>query len=364
MPFQIKSFADIVRGQINHARSVTEKITDFQPGSVVRTIMEAPAVEIEELYMQMFLGLRDAIPVATFRSFQFDRLPAARAQGFVSISSPEPIDDDILIMAGTEFSAADGRTYRATGFTVWDKGTTMVRVPVEATTIGLAGNAAEGVITSSPAFSDPFVVSNPPIDTGRDEETDREREARFADFIRSLSRGTVVACMYAARQARVLEDDGFINEYVTRSGLNEQPGHVRIYLYSSRGVPTDTLIADGQRRIDGWVDEVTGAITPGFRPAGVRVDILPMIERVIDATFSVAMLPGQEFTESVKQRISDVFATAVRNVMPGEVLQIGTLVELMLSVQGVRSIVPAVNENIVCGVNEALIPGELTLNPL
>lgn len=364
MPFQIKSFADIVRGQINHARSVTEKITDFQPGSVARTIMEAPAVEIEELYMQMFLGLRDAIPVATFRSFNFDRLPAARAHGFVSISAPEPIPDDILIMAGTEFSAADGRTYRATGFTVWDKGATMVRVPVESTVIGLAGNAAAGVITSSPAFPAPYVVSNPPIETGRDEETDREREARFADFIRSLSRGTVMACLYAARQARVIEDDGYINEYVTRTGLDERPGHVRIYVYSSRGVPTDELIHAGQRILDGWVDEVTGAITPGFRPAGVRVDILPMVERVINATFSVAMLPGQTLTEAVKQRLNDVFSNAIRNVMPGEVLQIGTLVEIMLSVPGVRQIVPAITENIVCEINEALVPGELTINAL
>ena len=54
MSFQIKSFNDIVLSQINHARSVTEKITDFAPGSVARTLMEAPAVEVEELYLQMF----------------------------------------------------------------------------------------------------------------------------------------------------------------------------------------------------------------------------------------------------------------------------------------------------------------------
>lgn len=51
MAFQIKDFASIVASQINHARAVSDKITDFQPGSVARTIMEAPAVEIEELYL-------------------------------------------------------------------------------------------------------------------------------------------------------------------------------------------------------------------------------------------------------------------------------------------------------------------------
>ena len=51
MPFQIKDFASITAGMLNHARSVTSKITDFQPGSVARTIMEAPAVEVEELVL-------------------------------------------------------------------------------------------------------------------------------------------------------------------------------------------------------------------------------------------------------------------------------------------------------------------------
>lgn len=364
MPFQIQDFASIVAAQINHARSVTNKITDFQPGSVARTLMEAPAVEIEELYLQMLLGLRDAIPVATFQSFGFDRLPPSRSHGFVSISTEEPIAEDIRILAGTEFFSDDGRSWRSTAFINWDKGTTLVRVPVQAVEIGTQGNAVSGVITSSPAFGDGYTISNSPIETGRDEETDREREARFSEFVRSLSRGTVVACHYAARQASVIEDSGYINEYVTRSGFDETPGRVRIYLYSSRGVPTPELVADGQRRIDGWTNEVTGVVTPGYRAAGVRIDVLPMSERVIDASFSVQMLPGQALTEAVRQKLNDVFVTAIRNVQPGGVLQIGTLVEFMLGVAGVRTIVPDVNENIVCGIHEALIPGTLTLNPL
>ena len=83
--FQIKDFVSISAGSINHARAVTDKVTDWAPGSVARTLIEAPAVEIEELYLQMFLGLRDAIPVATFKSFGFEKLPAARAQGWVTV---------------------------------------------------------------------------------------------------------------------------------------------------------------------------------------------------------------------------------------------------------------------------------------
>lgn len=362
--FQIKDFASIVAAQVNHARAVTDKITDFQPGSVVRTLMEAPAVEIEELYMQFFLGLRDAIPVATFVSFGFDNLPAALARGFVSVSKVVPHTEDLLIPAGTAFSTTDGRTYLSSEDITWPSGTNVVRIPVEASAVGLSGNVAGGIIVSSPFFGADYTVSNSAITTGRDAESDREREARFAEFVRSLSRGTVAACEYAARQSRVLDEDGNLSEYVMRAGVLENPGYVRIFVYSNRGVPSDELVEDGQRRLDGWRDEVTGAVTPGFRPAGVRVDVLPMVERVIDATISVEMFPGQALTEAVEQRLGDVFATAIRGVQPGETLYVGTLVELLLSVTGVRSVVPAVNENITCGVHEALIPGVLNVDPL
>ena len=364
MPFQIKDFASIVAAQINHARSATTKITDFQPGSVARTLMEAPAVEVEELYLQMFLGLRDAIPVATFLSFGFDRLPAAVANGFVSISrTPAPVIA-ISIPLGTIFTATDGRVYTSTEAVNWAPGVSIVRVPVQYSTAGLAGNIASGLIVSSDLFGPEFSLNNAAIETGRDIETDAEREARFSEFIKALSRGTVVACLYAAGLSRVLDVNGNIFEYVLRSGIDEQPGRVRIYLYSNRGIPSSALIADGQGRIDGSRDEVTGVITPGYRAAGVRVDVLPMSERSVPLAIRVDMLPGFTLNSAVEQRLGDIFGQAVRGVQPGTVLYLGTLIELMLAASGVQAIVPVSNENVLCEVSEALVPGTLTVTAL
>lgn len=364
MAFQIKDFASIVASQINHARSVTTKLTDFQPGGVARTIMEAPAVEIEELYLQMFLGLRDAIPVATFLSFGFDKLPASVAHGFVSISRDPAPTAPIQIPEGTEFTATDGRVYLSTADVTWAAGAPMVKVPVAFGSAGLAGNISQGLITSSAAFTDAFVVSNSAISTGRDIESESEREARFSEFIKSLSRGTVQACLYAVGLARVLDADGNLYEYVTRTGLDEQPGHVRIYAYSSRGIPSSDLIAAGQMIIDGSRDEATGVITPGYRAAGVRVDVLPMVERAVPLSIKVDMLPGYSMTSSVIQQLSDIFDAAIRSVQPGTVLYLGTLVELLLAAAGVQAIVPQSNENIICAEDEALIPGALSVSAL
>lgn len=365
MPFQIKDFVSIVASEINHAKAVTEKITDFLPGSVARTLMEAPAVEIEELYLQMFLGLRDAIPVATFRSFGFDKLPAAYAVGVVSVSSEDPLVEPITIPAGTVFNAIDGRVYTSLAEVVWAAGATQVTVQVRHSTPGVAGNTAAGVITSSPFFDEfLFSVSNQSIFSGKDAESDAERESRFADFVRSLSRGTVVACLHAARSAVVLDANGDMLEYITRVGIDEQPGYVRLYAYSSMGIPSEAILLDGQRRLDGERDDQAGVITPGYRAAGVRVDLLPMVEREVDISVQVGMFPGFELTVEVQQAITDIYSSAISNVLPGSTLYLGTLVELMLAAPGVRTIVPSTSENVICDVNEALVPGVVTVTPL
>ena len=76
MAFQLKDFASIAASMINHMKSVTSQITDFAVGGVARTLVEAPAVEIDQAYQQFFIGVKEAIPVATYESFDFARLAA------------------------------------------------------------------------------------------------------------------------------------------------------------------------------------------------------------------------------------------------------------------------------------------------
>lgn len=364
MAFQIKDFTSIVASMVNHMRGTQKKVTDFQPGSAARTLVEGPAVELEELYLQMFLGLREAIPVATFRSFGFAKLPMSRARGYVSVSAEAPLPSDMTVPVGTVFTATDGRQYTSTEPVTWAAGSSLVRIPVQAASDGLAGNIATGMITASNLFGVGYTVSNSAIENGRDVETDAEREVRFAEYVAALSRGTVQACLYAARRSKVLDADDNIAEYVTRIGIAESPGFVRIFIYSSLGAASSALVADGQRRIDGWRDVTTGIVTPGYRSAGVRVDVMAMVERVVPFSVAVEMLPGFTLNASVRQQLGDIYATVIAGVETEDVLYVGTVVDALLGATGVKRIVPVSNENIVCGAHEALIAGELTATAL
>lgn len=358
--FQIKSFVDIVLAEMNAARGATSKVTDFQVGSVFRTLLEAPAVEIEELYHQMFIGLREAIPVATFRSFKFNQLPATLARGYVSVSAEFPRTADLLIPAGTIFSTASGAQYTSTVDVTWRAGENFVLVLVEAAVPGITGNVAANAITRSTFFgAAPVTISNQAITTGRDLESPAEREARFADFIASLSRGTVVAVVAGAKQGAVLDGNGIQSEYVTRSGVTETPGRMRVYLYSSRGTPSAELLADAQKIVDGYRTE-DGVIVPGYRAGGVEVIVLGMAERAVPLSITVTMQTGFVLTQAIIQRMRDIFSSAIVGIMPGQTVYLNSMIEMLLTVPGVRAIIPVTTENFICGEDEALIPGSFT----
>lgn len=364
MAFQIKDFVSIAASMLNHMRGTTTKITDFMPGSVSRTLVEAPAVEIEELYQQIFNGLREAIPVATFQSFGFDKLPATYARGFVSVSCADPASEAFTLVSGSEFTTLDGRAYLSTKPILWAEGETSVRIPVIAAKPGLSYNVAAGAITESAALDAKYTVSNAAINNGRNDETDPERETRFAAFVAGLSRGTTYACIAAAESTTVTDEEGNIQEYVTRSGITEIAGYVRIFIYSSAGKPTAKLLANGQRLIDGHKDPETRKITSGYRSGGVRVDLLSMVEREVPLSARVRMQDGYTLTAAVIQSLEDEFATALTPVMGGDVLYVDDVRNALLNVIGVKDVLISTSENIICGPSEVLVPGLVSVTAL
>lgn len=360
MAFQIKDFVSITASILNHARASTSKVTDWMPGSVVRTIIESPAIEIEELYLQMFLGLRDAIPTAVFKSFNFDKLPSMYAHGIVTVSkSPAPSSSSTILL-GTTFSTIDNRIYTSTAAVTWAANAPSVNIPVVAAAAGLAYNTASGGIISSPFFDTTYTISNYLIDNGRDAETDTEQELRFASYVASISGGTVAACLYAASSSAVLDASGNIFEYVTRVGHAEYVGRLKIFIYSSAGVPTNDLVSAAQLKIDGYKDTLTGDITPGYSSAGVSVVVYAMQELVTNVSVGVEMLAGFTLTAGVINDLSSRMSSMLSQTKSGDTLYLGDINTGLLAADGVKRIVVNSDQNIICPSNKVLVLGTLT----
>jgi hypothetical protein len=101
MSFQIKKFNSIVASMVNWVSSATDRITDFNTGSVVRTILEVVAIELEELYYQLLRAVEEAIEEAIYRTFNFPRNPSQKATGAVRFYRLAGTVPEITINRGT-----------------------------------------------------------------------------------------------------------------------------------------------------------------------------------------------------------------------------------------------------------------------
>lgn len=361
MAFQLKDFTSIAASMVNYARATQTKVTDFSVGGVARTIMEAPAIEIEEFYQRAFAGIMEAIPTAIYRGFDFSYGEAVSAGGFVTLTFLEALESALIIPAGTIFSApATGLTYQVGAAVRIPPGVTSTQVRVVCTRVGSVGNVGANSIQSVLNLALPVgtVIGNSSIVSGRDQETEEERKTRFSAYIKSLARGTPDAVVFAAMSAVVRSSDGIIHERVARVGTVEEPGRFDVYIYGSTGAASAELIAQAQKTIDGYYDD-QGTPVPGYGPAGVNTTVRGMINLPVDVLLNVRMRDGYLLGDSTKAAFRTAIEAQLALIPSGGVLAMSRVTDACLAVPGVLAAWVDNQANQLCGAHQVLVLGRL-----
>lgn len=268
----IKSVNEIFASLLTWVASGTDKLTDFNIGSAVRTLLESVALQLEEFYFDMEQAIRYAIDNAIYDAFGFEKQQATKATGYVTVKFKEATEARMLITKGTLFSTSsmsgNPLYFEATEDTFVPVGVTEVLVPVQCTTTGLAGNINIGEITTIGASSIyvDSVTNNVGFYGGNEEETNAQRKLRFREYIRSLQRGTREAIAYGAKTvqgvAGIWVDDSYI-------------GFVRLYAHDAHGELPDDL----KNAILTTLDE--------YRAAGIEVEVLPIVKNIMDLDLTI-----------------------------------------------------------------------------
>lgn len=349
MAFQIKDFASITASTINWMRSVTRKVTDFNVGSVVRTMLEAVSAEIEELYQQAFIGLREAIAVAVYNSFSFFRQSSVTASGLVRVVI-DVSASDTTIVAGTKFTPNVGTVgFIASADVVIPAGSTLGDVPVVATVAGSAGNVAAGTTFALAPNPSGFVsaTSQRALINGRDDESDEQRRLRFNEFIASLNRGTIRAIEYGVTEfAKLYDADDRLIEQVAKVHLvepylldpeNNPVGLVYVYIHNGVGSTSGALITKTSQVIHGYVGD-DGVKVPGWKAAGVRVNVYAATEQLLNVAGELTPLPGYAHDELVDEAISAI--TRYLLELPiGDAAILAEIVSRVMDIEGVYNFI-------------------------
>lgn len=372
MAFQIKDFVSITASMINLMRASTKKITDFNVGSVARTLVEAPASELDQLYQEMFHGLREAIPVATYNTFEFPLLPASAATGVLTFYASGGHSEPILISTGTLVkNPTTNKIYRTILDVFLAVGDTQVSVAGVADTVGADTNCdANTILVLIGSITGIAGVSNlTAFSGGTDIETDDERKLRFQGFISTLQRGTLAAIRYGASTAVVTDVNGIVIERVVFIGIIEpyevdpianDPGYVEVYVHNGVGGTSPTLVGNVQKIIDGFYDE-DGVAVPGWKAAGVVVDCFAATEVLQAVTGSVYFLPGYQ-SAAVLAECTTVVRAYLLSLKVGEKSVKNEIVERIMAVPGVYNLVlSAPTADLSPIASEKIMPGVVTL---
>ncbi len=282
----IKTFDILVQDQVNYTQANTDKITDFNEGSVIITKYGAVATVLEDYYIRSFRRWKTIVRTAIFESFGFEKKDAAKSTGAVQFAANSPVSGDQPIDIGTIIQTADNVQFvTLESAVILDGQTTSALTSVEAVLPGEEGNVKAGTVIVFVVIIDGVdTVTNPTnISGGISEESDADLAARFQTFIKGLPRTTLEGV-----KAGALEVNGvkFANSVQTAAC------EITVYIDDGTGSPPQSLI-----------DDTLDFLLQNNKPAGV--DILVQSAQVIPTTIAVTAT-FEPFTVDVPGEIEKV----------------------------------------------------------
>ncbi len=247
-------------------------LTDYNPGSIVRTqaeslgsVIELQGIQEQTLaYQTMVYGAMTAMGI-TPRG-------ASYATGVVTLSAPGPVPYSIAIASGSIVQTQGGIQFYTITNTSIASGNQSTSVGVQAVSGGVGGNVPAGAITALvTSVGYPITATNGlPTAGGAPAEALSQTLARFAAAVAAPGLCSPVAVANGAIGIITgAESVQFANTYepwiAAGSGAASGTPGFTLYIDDGTGTASSALITAVENAISG---------TPGFRPVGVPYSVL------------------------------------------------------------------------------------------
>lgn len=324
--------------EINYLpKSRETRINDLHVGSVVRTLMEAMALETAGLYAQLETVYQSGfIDTAQGRALDhvvsllgLARIKAGRNSADILFKRARNSRGEVHLPAGTRVLNADGSIeYETLNDAVLADGQDTLKVKARDLVDTNDGIAADILVLLAKPIAGVESITNPAPSTQLDrDENDDELRARAKSFLIGSERGTLGALKSVLASHNVSADVD-----------DSTPGTIVISLHG------DALSADQEQRLWTELDQV--------RPAGVRIQRGTRVTpAVVDLALRLSTASGllevdlRRIQTEIRQRMTDYFA----KLPTQDNARVTKLIGLAMTVTGVEDI--AIVSATVAGVN-------------
>lgn len=335
MIYQKKDYRALYEALAEDLKTRLPEMTDFEPGSVVRSLLETIAFEQSVFYQQLDY-VYNASFVNTANSINLEKVVAILdvkrnepdfTTGVVTFIKETKAEGEVVIPIGTLVVTEDDPNQdpvRKAFLTIeegrMDENTSAIAVKVQAEVRGpsMATKANTVIVMPRPIPGVESVHNTEDIRfLGRDRETDEELRSRAKSTLLAAGRASntsieqALLAMPNILDVKILESD-------------ERPGVIEVYV--------DGLTQDNSKTLATRLDEVRAAgIYARLKPAD-RVNIQAIVKLIPhDSVISDELaLLEQQVTEAVGQHI--------RDHKMGEPLSITRLTSEMLNIKGVQDV--------------------------
>lgn len=303
---KILRYDEIMQKAMQNVIARCDKVTDFNEGSIIHTILDTVARIAEREYVAIRQGYNEMLASIPYSAFRFYRREGQKSVGTVTftatsvqVSSDDDSDDGVIIIPKGTIVSAGGLKFETCGVAKIQAGELKSQeVEAIAMEAGSKYNVAAAAITSiESAVPGVSGVTNPkPFTQGSDEETDAAFEERFKSYLSGLS-GTN---FYAIKQA-VLSIAGIRSMAIqNHKPLLDNIYNLSIYVEDGTGYASLEMLQAVHNIIEGDGTKEN----PGHLAPGINAKIMSPTLKYIDLYADVLLLSTDE--EVAKKEIEGV----------------------------------------------------------
>lgn len=314
---EIKRYDELMEEACANMIARQDKLTDFNEGSIIHTILDTFCRITERVYIAIRSGFNQGLIMLIYSVFKFKKKSGTYASGKVTFTRASVLDARTVIPSGVKVSG-NGFNFVTTEAGAIEAGEVdSEEITIKAEEAGSDYNLDAGVITSidSSVPSDiSAVTNNSAITGGSNEETDAEVEDRFTKKLAGLS-GTN---LYGIEDAALS-----IDSVRSVSIKNHKPPlknvyHVSVYVDDGSGTANDELLQAVRKAVEG-TETQNGHLAPGVNARYLAPTAVPV-------NFEIEVSTGDVDTAETQAEVKKIIQSYVNSLRIGETVILSTII--------------------------------------
>jgi hypothetical protein len=228
-----KTYTEIYESMRNYVITHQDTLTDFNEGSAVRSLLEAPAREIASLYNKCIANLELYARQMAYAQFGFEQKSGIAASGSLVFSRNAISALSVTIPSGVSVSTADGIEFITLSEGLIPPGSSDSNAVVASCAqIGAIGNVGAAQINTIDysIYGVDGVRNDTAFSGGVDGETGEAYHARFSEFIVGLGGSSVAGIRAAALSVNGVVSVSLVEHFPAENGY-----HFTLYAENGSG---------------------------------------------------------------------------------------------------------------------------------